>query len=1008
MSQAKNAKTKFTQIFRSVEVESETDKRWEEAGEFPASVREIMQRGADAGLTRKNFMALMGASLSMAGLNCFKSPIEKIVPYVNRPVGHVPGIAKYYATVKANAVSVAPVLVKTREGKPLKIEGHDDHPLYRGAITGDTVATIWDLYDPDRVRAPQKKSGTAFAEIKWEEAVKTAVSALEKSTVYIGKTNFSPSENATIDRLVKASANRSRVVYDPTSSIGEALKGEKASYGTNVVPTYRFDTADLILSLEADLLGTWLQPELYTKQFSSKRDPLAGNMNRLIVAEANMSVTGSNADDRYALVSGSHISLALGLANLLLPGSALAGNAQVRKAVENYTASAVSASTGLTEKQIVSLAEELKKYKGRSLVVSGGASAAVDGNGISQVVANLLNTILGNDGKTLSSATPFYSGANITSDTEIKKVISDIAAGKIETVVIDRANPVYELEALGFQEALSKAKNVIFLGTHINDSAALSSLILPVSHYLESWSDAESNGYYYVGQPAIRTLFSTKSSLDILLSLLGDGQSANALVQSTSQRFNKAGWNALLARGFTESSKLNTGAGRTFNAAALSSVAANPPKAGGYKLSLYSSVALGDGSGANISFRQELPDPISKMTWGNYLAVSVADARANGWKMGKNVKITAEGKSIEAPVFVQPGLRKGSVAMAIGYGQKNLGQVGANIGVNAYSLASAKSGNMITAGIPVTVEDASGSSEMATTQKHYELARERGLVRSTTLQEFQKNPRAGHEHEEVPHGGKAKGLYTAHKYTPYQWNMNIDLSKCTGCSACVVSCYSENNIPVVGKDQVLVGREMSWMRIDRYYSYQNEDQAKADPDMVDPGVYFQPVMCQHCENAPCENVCPVGATGHSDDGLNYMSYNRCIGTRYCANDCPFKVRRFNYFEFWEGKLRDPEQFALNPDVTVRSRGVIEKCSFCQQRIAEKRQSAKIAGRQLSDGEIKTACQQACPADAIVFGNIQDKEAKVTKLKEDSRAYQLLAETNVKPAVSYMVKIRNQG
>lgn len=1010
MSKHTDKEIKNVTVIRAVETEPESESNWDNIGEFPASVRKIMERGAQAGVNRKNFLALMGASVSMASLNCFKSPIEKIVPYVNRPKDYVPGVSKYYATSRVEGNNLSPILVKTSAGKPLKIEGHHEHPYFKGAVDGDTIATIWDLYDPDRIKTPLEKKANSFSEVKWEDAIKKSMGLLKENVLYVGLSSHSVTENKIRNAFLKSAGNGRALIYDAEGAVSEALQAETLSFGSPFIPFYRFDKADIILSLEADFLGTWLQPELFTKQFSSRRDPKSDNMNRLIVAEANLSVTGSSADERYAIHGGSHIALGLALANLLLPGSKLAADANVRKAVENFTPSNVAKETGLSEKKIIDLANELKKAKGRSLVVSGGTNATSIFEGAAGVIANLLNTLLNNDGKTIETKAPWKTQKDATASEDIAELVKKMKSGSINTLVIDRSNPVYDLAAYGFGEALKKVPNVIYIGYHKNETANMAKLVLPVSHFLEGWNDAQSLGFYYVSQPVIRTLFNTRSAGDILLSLSQSKETEYTMVQKSAAAYGATGktaWNRLLSDGFIQNKTTGASPARRFRSASLQKLPAKPTTKKGYTLNLYSSVALRDGKGSNISFRQELPDPISKMTWGNYLAVSVSDARKNNWKMGYHVKLTANKKSETLPVFVQPGLKAGTVSMAIGYGQK-LGQVANEVGSNAYNLITEKEGFIPKSGIPVTIESVSGKTALATTQKHYELARERGLVRSATLKEYRKNDRAGHEHEELPHHGKAKGLYKNFEYSPVQWNMNIDLSKCTGCSACVVSCYSENNIPAVGKDQVLVGREMSWMRIDRYYSYADEKSAEADADMVSPGVYFQPVLCQHCEIAPCENVCPVGATGHSEDGINYMTYNRCIGTRYCSNNCPFKVRRFNYFEFWEGKIRDPEQYALNPDVTVRSRGVIEKCSFCQQRISEKRQNAKVQGVELKDGDVKTACQQACSADAITFGNVKDKTSVVSKLKSDSRSYQLLAETNVRPAVSYMVKIRNQG
>jgi len=820
---------------------------------------------------------------------------------------------------------------------------------------------------------------------------------------------YSPSEEASRARLGNV------LLYDASGTQSEIAIGNKKSYGAAVIPSYRIDQADLILSLEADFLGTWLSPELYTKQFSSRRTPDKKVMNRLVVAEAMMSLTGANADSRLAIAAGSATTLAYGLAALLLPSSSLAGDGNVRKAVQDYSPAVVAKVTGLKEAQVIALAEELKAFKGRSLVLGGSVSSRSDKAGSLQIAVNLLNTLLGNEGKTVSTKAAHKKNADFAEPAQFEQIVNDILSGKIETVVVDRANPVYDLPGSQIGAALKKAKKVIFIGDHLNDTAEFATHVIAQSHYLESWSDAESLGAYGITQPLIRQLFDTLPALEIYGQLVGVNDSAYDQIKRAAAL--RGNFDKLLSQGFTITDAQGVGAARAFRSAALLEI--NPPKDAikGYALNLIQSVGLGEGAGANISFRHELPDPITKITWDNILIISPADAKNIGLKTQDLVRVQSGKSSLELPVFVQPGVRKGSMALAIGFGQKGLGKVAEGVGKNAFILAPYVNGQLVTSGISVTIEKIGKYDMLASTQRHYEFSVERGLARQVSLDTLEKALAQGvskeqrekmlHPHEEKPHDGKAIGLYEKHRYDGLRWNMNIDLNKCTGCSACVVACYSENNIPAVGKSEINRGREMSWLRIDRYYFYEDEKAEQSDVDYVDPEVFFQPVMCQHCENAPCENVCPVGATGHSDDGLNYMTYNRCIGTRYCSNNCPYKVRRYNWFENWEGKLRDPQQYALNPDVTVRSRGVIEKCSFCQQRIAEKRQEAKVQDRPLRDGEIKTACQESCPADAIVFGNINSADTAVVKANNDPRKYAILAQINVEPAVKYMVRVKNR-
>lgn len=992
-------------IWRSFEAKENNEAPSFGEREFPESVQELIDRGANAGLDRKKFLTLMGASLSMATVSCMREPVEKIIPYVDRPAEAVPGMPVEYATVRTTPEGVKPVLVKTREGKPIKIEPHDEHPVFAGAISPDTVASIWDLYDPDRIKAPLKSAGEAFSETSWEDNIKEATAAVKEGKVAVlSRSSYSPSETAARESFLKASGARS-VVYDPLGVQNDILEGERKSFGKAVIPNYRFDRADFILSLEADFLGTWLSPEVFTKQFSSRRTP-DKNMNRLVVAESMMSVTGANADTRLPVSAGTTAVLGLAVARQLLPGSSLAGNNSLRKFLSEYTAEKAAAMTGLKADEIVSLAGEMKKYRGRSLVVGGGVSGRSMQNGELQIIANLLNTLLGNDGKTVLNRAVYREGSDISSASTVADLIADMKNGEISTLIIDRANPVYELANAGFASALEKVENVVYMGYHLNDTAVKADYVLPVSHYLEDWSDALSYGTYSISQPVFRTLFDTRSAGEIWLNL-NNSTGFLSLVKKTSANYingGKKAFDRVLSNGYIQVEPVpKSTAARRFSTSAVTGLNVPVKKTSGFRMNLYTKVGILDGSGANIAFRQEMPDPVTKVTWENYLAISPADAREKELETGDVVEITSGKNKLQLPVFIQPGMQKGSVAAAIGYGQQNIGKVAAGIGQNVYKLALYREGAFQFSGIPVDIKPVSEHIKLASTQRHHELGVERGLVRTATLAEFMKDKKAGN-HYHIPPGD---GLYTPYDYDGNRWNISIDLNKCTGCSACVVSCYSENNIPAVGKDEVNVGREMSWLRIDRYYAYASDKEAETDKDMLKPVVLFQPLMCQHCENAPCENVCPVGATGHSNDGLNYMTYNRCIGTRYCANNCPYKVRRFNWFENWEDKIRDPQQFALNPDVTVRSRGVIEKCSFCQQRISEARQTATVEHRDLKDGEIKTACQQSCPADAIVFGDVNLKDSQVNRLNADSRSYKILAQVNVNPAVNYMVKIRKE-
>jgi len=978
----------------------------ENKNEFTANIQDAIENGiTKSEFNRKSFLTVMGASMAMAGVNCVKEPVEKIVPYLVRPPEAQPGIPVYYATARVNDQGVLPMLVKTREGKPIKIDGHDDHPVTSGAMTADGFATIWDLYDPDRVKKSLKKNGNDLVEIATVDAIMEAAKLVKeaKNIRVLSYGSFSPSERKAATAFLRK-AGAKKVTYDSTGVIQDIIKGEERSFGRGIVPQYRYDKADFILSIEADFLGTWLSPETNTKLFSKKRNP-DSKMSKLVVAEAMMSLTGANADQRLSIKAGTHTAFALGLVYLLLPGSKYAGNGTIKQLVNEFTPENVEKITGVKSDTLKLVSEELGKHKGSSLVIAGGVSAQSGRSGDMQVLANLLNSMMGNDGNTIISSVPVKDENDLSSQSELVNLISEMKAGSVDLLIIDQANPVFDLpEASGFAEALKGVKNIVVIANHLDETASQASLVVASNHFLESWNDGYSSGVYTIAQPVIRPLFDTISSGEFWLKLSGSESTFYDFIRSETAptyltgSFNST-WEKAVKNGFFVS-RSGSGSSRSFNVNALSAIkVASYSKA---TLNLYESVQMRDGRGSNISFRHELPDPITKITWDNYVAVSPADARENSWRMGDILELTSNSKSITAPVFIQPGLQKGSYAIAIGYGHTRFGQVSDNVGVNARKLVQFNADGLIASGIEVDVKKVDDGYTLATTQRHPSMEG-RGIARYASQEEYKKNPKAGVE--EFDEHLEGVGLYPIHPYSElsdnndnYKWGLNIDLSKCTGCSACVLSCYSENNVATTGKHNVSVGKEMSWLRIDRYY----------EGEVENPGTFFVPVMCQHCENAPCENVCPVNATSHSYEGLNDIAYNRCVGTRYCLNNCPFKVRRFNWYENWEGKLKDPQQFALNPDVTVRTRGVIEKCSMCVHRINEQRQQAKIEGRKIDEEDLKTACQQGCPADAITFGDLGNKKTTVYKNRHSERSYRLLDEINVRARVSYLSKIINNG
>jgi molybdopterin-containing oxidoreductase family iron-sulfur binding subunit len=997
-------------MWRSVESKeiAKYENKWDDKSqEFSGAVQELIDKGVGYKLDRKKFLGIMGASLGMAGLKCSRDPVEKIIPYLVRPPEAQPGIAAYYATALTSTRGVIPVLVKSREGKPVKIDGHDDHPINLGAMTAEAFSFIWDLYDPDRLKTSMIKKGDKHSEISTADAVKQAKEIISagQTVRVLSRPGFSPAEKSVINGFLRSKPGSRQVVYDFPGTIQSLVEAQRKSYGRSIIPQYRFDKADFILSIEGDFLGTWISPEVNTKRHSQRRNP-ENKMNRLVVAESMMSLTGANADDRLPVNAGSHVALAFGLANLLLPFSTYAGNGTILSVVRDYTPEKTAEITGLNIDKIKGLADELKSYKGNSIVIGGGVSSRSEISGELEIAVNLLNSMLGNDGSTILSDVPVAEMDNLVGNAELNSLIQELHSGNVDVLVLDRVNPVFDLpQDSGIIEAISKVKNVISLSYMMDESAKMANMAIAMSHSLESWNDTYSTGVYTIAQPVLRTLYDTLSPGDAWMQLQGASGSYYQFVKGSSAPVYLAGnfaklWDQTLADGFYVSRKTSGFSGaRGFNANALVGLGKTQKDSSGFTLSLYESIQIGDGQGANNAFRQELPDPITKIMWENFVAVSSEDAKANGWRLGNILSLKNGEKEIQMPLYIQPGIPKGSVAIAIGYGHTELGNIARGLGVNALKLAKFTGTGTKFTGISVSIQKVHGDYDLATSQRHHEMEG-RALVRYAELKDYKKDKRAGnHEHKL-----EGKGLYPLQNYAletksdVYKWGMAIDLSKCTGCSACVMSCYSENNIPVTGKAETWRGREMSWLRIDRYY----------EGEVSNPTTHFAPVMCQQCENAPCENVCPVGATSHSAEGLNDMAYNRCVGTRYCADNCPFKVRRFNWFENQYGKLQDPMQMSLNPDVTVRGRGVIEKCSFCVQRINEQRQMATNEGRKIREEDLKTACQQGCPSHAITFGDLGDKTKIVAQMAADERSYRMLEEINVKPRVNYLTRIMNKG
>ncbi|PJZ68221.1 hydrogenase [Leptospira perolatii] len=988
--------------------------------EFFTSPDPVIARIKSGEFDRKSFLKLMGAGVAMTSLNCVRKPVEKIVPYVDLKVKEDDATYDFvkhgktyeYATVFAGTG----LLVKSKDGRPLKIEGNPNHPVSQGAVSASGQATIFDLYDPDRAQEPAEINGGKVKKIDWatlDEKVKKALSESKGSTVIVSKPIDSPSTKSLVGEFLRSVGGGKHLEISLTSAEEAVSKGQAASYGRALIPNYRFDLAEIILSIDCDFMGSWLSPEEHQKDFSKRRNLRSGakDVNFFIAAESVPTMSGSNSDLRLPIRPGDQSKFALAIAAAL---SELGAN--TKDVVGSNTVSGLASELGVSVENIQKTAKALWSKRGKSLVVAGGVSAQTgDAVGL-QILVNLLNSVLDNDGKTVDHSNPKKEGL-FDYSSNLKELSQLLSQNKVGVLFLYDTNLVYQAGEQ-WKDLLHRAKLIVSLSDRADETALASNYLATTTHFLESWGDAEvTKGIFSIQQPAIRPLFKSRSFEDSLIQFAGGSLAGETVYYEYLKKswLKKLGsqrkWEDLLRAGSTVNNgdrKKSGGSSRSFN---KSSVRKPGASEAGIKLSLYEKTSLGDGKNANNSLLQELPDPVTKVTWDNYVLLSPQLAKEKGIHSNDVVIVKTAKQSIELPAQIQPGMHKDSIGIAIGYGRSAVGSVGNGVGKNAYVLAE----DGIYSGIAVTSLEKTGKTyKLACTQSHHMMSPgfgypDRPLIQTVSLDDYKANPAAGKAESEIPKikkDGKlifAQGANPVYDYPGYRWGMAIDLTSCTGCGSCVIACQVENNIPVVGRDEVRVGREMHWIRIDRYY-IGNPDQ----PEEMQ--MAHQPVMCQHCENAPCETVCPVAATIHGSEGTNDMIYNRCVGTRYCSNNCPYKVRRFNWAQHWyngaEGS-KTPRYLGLNPDVTVRGRGVMEKCTFCSSRIAEKKIQAKNEGRALKDGELKTACQQSCAADAISFGNINDKNSEVSKLSNDPRSYRLLDYLNVGSQVAYLTRVRTK-
>ncbi|MBC5993382.1 TAT-variant-translocated molybdopterin oxidoreductase [Pontibacter cellulosilyticus] len=945
---------------------------------------------------RRDFLKLLGFSMAAVSLASCEAPVRKAIPYLNKPVDVEPGVANWYASTYYLNGDYNSILVKTREGRPIKIEPNPSSSVTPYGTSSRAQASVLGVYDNNRLRFPLIKG----KEAKWEEVDKQIASRLASvngKVAIVSSTIISPSTKQLIDEFGARFGNFEHVVYDANSA--SALLAANGG----VFPGYDFSKANVIVSIGADFLGTWGAPVPFAKQYIQNRKIDADNpeMSRHYQFETILSMTGGNADVRVPIKPSEEAAVVTAIYNAITGGGS------------------TSAKIG-DGKALAAAIRDLQANRGKALVVSGSNDPAV------QAMVASINRALGAEGTTIDSASPYF--VKQGNDAQMIRLINEMNAGSVGAIFFYNSNPAYDHPlAEKVIAGLKKVALKVSFAERVDETAVLADFVTPDNHYLESWNDFEpKRGFLSISQPVISPIFTTRQMQDSLLKWSGNSTNFYEYIRNNWRKvatgdFNKF-WEKAVHDGVLEN-------GSSMLKVAPSTVAVSTTvrniKPAGIEAVLYEKVGIGSGSEANNPWLQELPDPISKATWGNYVAMPIAMAKEMEVVQGDVLAVTLPtGQTFELPALIQPGQANGTVAIAMGYGRSlEAGPVANGLGANAFQIANVID-NTVAYSSPVSLKKTGATSPIAQTQTHHTIM-DRLVVQENTLTNYKANPKEVTEYIRIAtHEGPAKpaaiSLWDDYEYKNHHWGMVIDLNSCIGCGSCTISCNVENNIPVVGKAEVLNRREMHWMRIDRYYSaveHEEKDYATMENPAENPSVIFQPMLCQHCNHAPCETVCPVAATMHSSEGINQMVYNRCVGTRYCANNCPYKVRRFNWFayannekfNFNEPMNNDLGKMVLNPDVTVRGRGVMEKCSFCVQRVQLGKLEAKRENRRPKDGEIVTACAQSCPTEAIIFGDMKDPESRISRVlarQKGERAFHVLEELNVQPNVTYLTKIRN--
>lgn len=961
--------------------------------EFPSMLPSMLSESS-----RRTFMKLMGASTALAGLAGCRWPRENILPYAHRPEGRTPGVPVHYATSMDLAGISTGLLAKSMDGRPIKIEGNPEHPGSLGATNAWQQASVLDLYDPDRSTSVVRRSGAEVSEESWEtfdEAFRAEMDVRAqdrgRGLVVLSEANSSPTTERLREKMRQSLPEMRWYEYEPLTNDAER-EGTALAFGQPYRAVYQLQLADVILCIDADPLLTHPNAVRHARDFANGRTGDRGHMSRLYAVETTFSLTGSVADHRLAARAGDVTAFVQRLAGALVAGGATDDvPASVLRVFEGWR--------GKHGEMLDAVVDDLLAMRGRGLIIPGSGQPAEV-----HTICHILNRALGNAGATVAYAEA-RGGSRPTHMQAMRTLSAEMKAGDVQTLLILGGNPAYDAPAdVAFADALDRVPFSVHLSLHDDETSERCTWQVPRAHYLEAWGDGRAwDGTYTMAQPLIAPLFDGRSVAEILAVALGEPSTRGYdLVRETLAEAmggdDETRWRKSIHDGFIENSADRPRVPSPRSEAASAIAALRLVETEGFDLVLRTDPSVFDGRFANNGWLQETPDPLSTVAWDNVAAISPHTARELGASPGDLLELSLDGRTLQVPAYVMPGHADGSVSVTLGYGRRKAGRVGNGVGFDTYALRTSSAPWVATG---LTVSLAHGRYKLAVTQDHWAIDRvgEEGrdhripeLFREATLAHYKEHPNFA---EHVTHHPPLESLFTEWKYPGHAWGMGIDLSRCIGCRACMLACQAENNVPVVGKDETERGREMHWIRVDRYFSGPPES----------PQVAHQPVTCHHCENAPCEQVCPVAATLHDSEGLNVMVYNRCVGTRYCSNNCPYKVRRFNWFNN-QDDVPELERMVYNPEVTVRARGVMEKCSFCVQRIKEKTKEAKNAREPLAPDAITPACAQACPSQAIVFGDLSNEDSTVREWHLHDRSYAMLSELNVKPRLKYLAKIRN--